>query len=70
MKPRPTRLVDVCLEAGVNLLILPMFYSDVAFETILGKAVAGRRDEVLISPRLLSRFGKGPNDVGIVGAIT
>jgi len=59
-----TRLVDVCLEAGVNLFDTADIYSDGLSETILGKAVAGRRDEVLISTKTTFRFGKGPNDVG------
>ena len=39
-----TRLVDICLEAGVNLFDTADIYSDGLSETILGKAVAGRRD--------------------------
>jgi len=59
-----TRLVDVCLEAGVNLFDTADVYSEGLSETILGKAVAGRRDDVLISTKTTFRFGKGPNDVG------
>jgi aryl-alcohol dehydrogenase-like predicted oxidoreductase len=59
-----TRLVDVCLEAGVNLFDTADIYSEGLSETILGKAVAGRRDDVLISTKTTFRFGKGPNDVG------
>ncbi len=59
-----TRLVDVCLEAGVNLFDTADIYSDGLSETILGKAVAGRRDDVLISTKTTFRFGNGPNDVG------
>src|SRR5215475_5210511 len=59
-----TRLVDICLEAGVNLFDTADVYSNGLSETILGKAVAGRRDKVLISTKTTFRFGKGPNDVG------
>jgi aryl-alcohol dehydrogenase-like predicted oxidoreductase len=59
-----TRLVDVCLEAGVNLFDTADIYSDGLSETILGKAIAGRRDDVLISTKTTFRLGKGPNDVG------
>src|SRR6202051_2389111 len=61
-----TRLVDVCLEAGVNLFDTADVYSDGLSETILGKAVAGRRDQVLISTKATFRMGgqDGPNDVG------
>jgi aryl-alcohol dehydrogenase-like predicted oxidoreductase len=59
-----TRLVDVCLEAGVNLFDTADVYSDGLSETILGKAIAGRRSEVLISTKATFRMGPGPNDLG------
>src|SRR6202161_1610577 len=59
-----TRLVDICLEAGVNLFDTADVYSDGLSETILGKAIAGRRGDVLISTKATFRLGKGPNDVG------
>jgi aryl-alcohol dehydrogenase-like predicted oxidoreductase len=59
-----TRLVDVCLEAGVNLFDTADIYSDGLSETILGKAIAGRRDSVLISTKATFKMGPGPNDLG------
>jgi aryl-alcohol dehydrogenase-like predicted oxidoreductase len=59
-----TRLVDICLEAGVNLFDTADVYSEGLSETILGKAIAGRRDDCLISTKTTFRLGKGPNDVG------
>jgi aryl-alcohol dehydrogenase-like predicted oxidoreductase len=59
-----TRLVDICLEAGVNLFDTADVYSDGLSETILGKAVAGRRGDVLISTKATFRMGPGPNDLG------
>jgi aryl-alcohol dehydrogenase-like predicted oxidoreductase len=59
-----TRLVDICLEAGINLFDTADVYSDGLSETILGKAVAGRRDDVLISTKATFRMGAGPNDLG------
>jgi len=59
-----TRLVDICLEAGVNLFDTADIYSDGLSETILGKAIAGRRDQVLISTKATFRMGSGPNDLG------
>ena len=59
-----TRLVDICLDAGVNLFDTADIYSDGLSETILGKAVAGRRDKVLISTKATFRMGLGPNDLG------
>ena len=59
-----TRLVDICLEAGVNLFDTADVYSDGLSETILGKAIAGRRDQILISTKATFRMGPGPNDLG------
>ena len=59
-----TRLVDICLDAGVNLFDTADVYSKGLSETILGKAVAGRRDQVLISTKATFSMGPGPNDLG------
>lgn len=59
-----TRLVDICLEAGVNLFDTADIYSEGLSEEILGKAIAGRRHDLLISTKTSFRLGKGPNDIG------
>jgi aryl-alcohol dehydrogenase-like predicted oxidoreductase len=60
-----TRLVDVCLENGVTLFDTADIYSKGASEEILGKAIKGRRDQVLISTKATFRVSeKDPNDVG------
>ncbi|HXM96851.1 MAG TPA: aldo/keto reductase, partial [Candidatus Dormibacteraeota bacterium] len=59
-----TRLIDICLEAGVNFFDTADIYSDGLSEEILGKAIAGRRNDLLISTKATFRLGKGPNDVG------
>jgi aryl-alcohol dehydrogenase-like predicted oxidoreductase len=58
------RLIDICLEAGLNLFDSADVYSDGASESILGSAISGRRDQVLISTKVTLRAGNGPNDVG------
>ncbi len=59
-----TRLVDLCLEAGLTLFDSADMYSDGAAESILGAAIKGRRDRVLISTKATFRTGPGPDDVG------
>ena len=59
-----TRLVDICLEAGVSMFDSADGYSNGLAEEILGKAIKGRRDQVLISTKGSFRRGPGPNDVG------
>jgi len=59
------RIVDLCLDSGVNLFDTADIYSNGSSEEILGKAIAGKRDKLLISTKATFRFGKDdPNDVG------
>jgi aryl-alcohol dehydrogenase-like predicted oxidoreductase len=58
------RVVGVCLDAGVNLFDTADVYSDGLSEEILGKAIEGKRNDVLISTKTTFRLGTGPNDVG------
>jgi aryl-alcohol dehydrogenase-like predicted oxidoreductase len=58
------RLIDICLEAGVNLFDTADIYSDGRSEEVLGKALEGKRDRALISTKTTFRLGDGPNDVG------
>ena len=59
-----TRLVDICLEAGVNMFDTADIYHEGLSEEVLGQAVAGRRDKVLISTKATFKMGPGPNEVG------
>jgi aryl-alcohol dehydrogenase-like predicted oxidoreductase len=59
-----TKLVDVCLEAGLNFFDSADVYSKGASEEILGQAIKGRREQILISTKATFRSGDGPNDVG------
>jgi aryl-alcohol dehydrogenase-like predicted oxidoreductase len=59
-----TRLVSICMDAGVNLFDTANIYSAGLAEEILGKAVHGRRDKVLISTKGTVRMGDGPNNLG------
>ena len=58
------RLVDLCLGAGVNFFDTADVYSDGESESILGAAIKGRRDDVILSTKLSLRAGVGQNDVG------
>jgi len=62
--PEATRLVDLCLEAGVTMFDSADIYSAGMAEEVLGGAIKGRRDKVIISTKGTFRFGTGPNDVG------
>ena len=59
-----TRLVDVALESGLNMFDSADNYSGGTAEEILGQAIKGRRDQVLISTKSGFRTGPGPNETG------
>jgi aryl-alcohol dehydrogenase-like predicted oxidoreductase len=59
-----TRLVDICLEAGLTMFDSADVYSGGLAEEILGQAIKGRRDRVLISTKGTFRHGDSANDVG------
>ena len=59
-----TRLVDICVDAGVNMFDTADVYSAGMSEEILGKAVAGRRDNVIVATKASFPMGPGPNDRG------
>ena len=58
------RLIDICLDAGVTLFDTADVYSNGASEQVLGQAIQGRRDAVLISTKTGLPMGEGPNDAG------
>jgi aryl-alcohol dehydrogenase-like predicted oxidoreductase len=59
-----SRLVDICLDAGLTMFDSADVYSGGAAEEILGQAIRGRRDRVLISTKATFPTGSGPNDLG------
>lgn len=60
-----TRLIDLCLETGVNLFDTADVYSEGLAEEILGKAIAGKqRDKLILSTKATFNFGERPNNQG------
>lgn len=62
--PEARKLIDLCLEAGVNVIDTANMYSNGLSEEIIGEVLAGRREEVLITSKARMRIGSGPNDEG------
>jgi len=58
------RMVDICLGAGVTLFDTADVYSAGASEEVLGQAISGKRDAVLVSTKTALPMGEGPNDWG------
>jgi len=58
------RLVDICLDAGLNMFDSADIYSRGLAEQVLGQAIAGRRDKVIVSTKASFRMADGPNAIG------
>ncbi|QHT71682.1 aldo/keto reductase [Rhodocytophaga rosea] len=58
------RMVNLCLEAGVTMFDTADVYSTGLSEQILGKALQGKRNQVLVSTKATFPFGQGPNNQG------
>ncbi|HEY4135229.1 MAG TPA: aldo/keto reductase [Alphaproteobacteria bacterium] len=58
------RLLDICIDAGLTMFDTADVYSTGESEKVLGEAIKGRRDKVLISTKATFRFADGPNDIG------
>ena len=59
------RQLDLCLDAGVNLIDTADVYSGGIAEEITGEVIAGRRDSLLLSTKVRMAMGQGPNDAGL-----
>jgi aryl-alcohol dehydrogenase-like predicted oxidoreductase len=59
------RQIDMCLDAGVNLIDTADVYSRGTAEEIVGQAIRGKRDGLLLSTKVRMPMGSGPNDAGL-----
>jgi aryl-alcohol dehydrogenase-like predicted oxidoreductase len=60
------RMIDMCIDAGINLIDTANVYSNGLSEEIIGEALGGkRRNDVLIASKARMRIGSGPNDEGL-----
>jgi aryl-alcohol dehydrogenase-like predicted oxidoreductase len=59
------RQIDMCLDAGINLIDAADMYSMGAAEEILGEVLQDKRDDVLLATKVRFAMGDGPNDAGL-----
>ena len=59
------RIIQTALDLGCNFIDCANFYGRGRSETIVGKALKGRRDDVVLTSKVRSRIGEGPNDEGL-----
>ncbi|MEM8571440.1 MAG: aldo/keto reductase [Pseudomonadota bacterium] len=63
--PEAQRLVDLCIDHGVNLFDTANMYSTGMSESILGEVLEGRYDDILVTSKARMPIGPGPNDQGL-----
>ena len=59
------RMVGQCLEAGINFFDTANMYNRGKAEEILGRALGGRRQSIILASKVRHKMGDGPNDVGL-----
>jgi aryl-alcohol dehydrogenase-like predicted oxidoreductase len=59
------RMVDCCLDAGINFFDTANIYTRGAAETILGKTLKGRRDKVILTSKVRGKMGDAPDEEGL-----
>lgn len=59
------RMVDCCLDHGINFFDTANMYNTGAAETILGNILKGRRDRVVLASKVRFRMGDGPDESGL-----
>lgn len=57
-------IIRTALDAGVNIIDTADVYAGGESERIVGKAVAGRRDDIVLATKVSSPMGPGPNERG------
>jgi len=60
-----TRMVDRCLDAGINFFDTANIYNQGAAETILGKALGSRRQKVVVATKVRGKMGDKPDESGL-----
>jgi aryl-alcohol dehydrogenase-like predicted oxidoreductase len=58
-------IVHRAIDAGINFIDTANVYSAGESETLLGRALAGRRADIVLATKVRGRMGQGPNDVGL-----
>jgi aryl-alcohol dehydrogenase-like predicted oxidoreductase len=59
------RIMDCCLDAGINLIDTANVYNRGAAETIVGKTLKGRRDKVILASKVRGKMGDSPDETGL-----
>ena len=64
-EPASIRMIDLCFDRGVNFFDTANVYNKGLSETIVGKALKGRRDKIILASKVRGKMGEGPDESGL-----
>ena len=64
-EPTSIRMIDSCLDTGINFIDTANVYNQGLSETIVGKALKGRRNRVILASKVRGKMGEGPDESGL-----
>ena len=64
-EPTAARMVERCLDAGVNFFDTANAYNKGLSEEMLGRILKGRRDKVIVASKVYNKMGEGPDESGL-----
>jgi 1-deoxyxylulose-5-phosphate synthase len=67
-EPAAARMIDLCLDHGINFFDTANAYNHGKSETILGNTLKGRRGDVILASKVFNRMGDAPDEQGLSGA--
>jgi aryl-alcohol dehydrogenase-like predicted oxidoreductase len=59
------RTVETAIDLGCNFIDCANYYYQGRCEDLLGKAIKGKREDLVVTTKVWSRIGEGPNDQGL-----
>ena len=62
------RIVERAIDGGINFFDTANVYNKGASEIMVGKALAGRRDKIILASKVRAKMGDGPDECGLSGA--
>lgn len=64
-EPAATRMIDLCLDAGINFLDTANAYNNGGSEAMLGKIIKNKRSRVVLASKVRNKMGEGPDMNGL-----
>src|SRR5258708_20456891 len=59
------RIIDLCMDRGVNFFDTANVYNKGLSETIVGKALKGRRQKIILASKVRGKMGHGADETGL-----